>query len=58
MGAVLKGMLVVGPCVVLKFQGPKGNEVVFLWLAINGLIVILGGMEDEVLDPNGGISVV
>ena len=58
MDAVLKGILVAGPCVVPKLQGPSGNEVEVLWLAINGLIVMLGGMEDEVFNPNGGILVV
>ena len=55
MNAVLEGRLVVGPCVIATFQGPKGSEAKELWLATKGLIVMLGGMEDEVFDPSGGI---
>ena len=58
MDAVLKGRLVVGLYVVPILQGPKGNEVEVLWLVINGLIVILGGMEDEVFDTSRVIPVV
>ncbi len=55
MAAVLGGRPVVGPCAIETFQGPKGNEAEELWLATKGLIVMLGGMEDEVFDPSGGI---
>ena len=55
MATVLEGRLVVGPYVIATFQGPKGNEVEELWLATKGLIVMLGGMEDEVFDTSGGI---
>ena len=56
--AVLKGILVAGPWAILKLQGPNINEAEVLWLVTNGLIVMLGGMEDEMFDPNGGIFVV
>ena len=55
MAIVIGGRLVVGPCVILTFQGLKGNEADEFWLATKGLIVMLGGMEDEVLDPSGGM---
>ena len=55
---MLKGILVVGPRVILKLQGPKGNEAKVFLLVTNGLIVMLGGMEDEVFDPSGSIPVV
>ena len=55
---VLKGRLVAGPCVISKLQGPKGNEAEVFWLVTNGLIVMLGGMEDEEFDTSGGILVV
>ena len=55
MVVVLGGRLVIGPCVIATFQGPKGNEVEELWLATKGLIVMLGGMEDEVLDLGDGM---
>ena len=58
MDATLKGRLVVGPCSIPTLQGPNGNEVRVFWLVKNGLIVILGGMEEEVFDPSGGILVV
>ena len=54
----LKGRLVAGPCVIPTLQGPKGNEAEVFWLVTNGLIVMLGGMEDEVFDPSGGILIV
>lgn len=50
--------IVTGPCVIPTLQGPKGNEAKVLWLFTNGLIVILGWMEDEVFDPNGGMPIV
>ena len=53
--AVLGGRLVIGACVAVVFQGPKGNAAEELWLVTKGLIVMFGGMEDEVLDPNDGI---
>ena len=53
----IKGRLVVGPYAIPIFQGPKGNEVDVLWLVTNGLIVMLGGMGDEVFDPSGGMSI-
>ena len=53
MDAVLEGRLVVDACAIATFQGPKGNEAEELWLATKGLIVMLGGMEDEVFDPSG-----
>ncbi len=52
---VLGGRLMICTCVIAKFQGPKGNVAEELWLVTKGLIVMFGGMEDEVLDPNGGI---
>ena len=55
MDATLEGRLVVGPCAIATLQGPKGNEVEELWLVIKGLIMMLGGMEDEVFNPSGGI---
>ena len=55
MDVVLEGRLVVGPCAIVRFQGPKENEAKELWLATKGLIVMLGGMEVEVFDPSGGI---
>ena len=55
MTTVLEGILVVGPYVAAIFQGPKGNEVKELWLATKGFMVMLGGMEDEVLDPSSGM---
>ena len=58
MDIVLEGRIAVGPCAIATFQGPKGNEAEELWLATKGLIVMLGGMEDEVFDPSGGIPVV
>ena len=50
---MLGGRLVVGPYAIATFQGPKGNKVEDIWLATKGLIVMLGGMKDEVLDPSG-----
>ena len=55
MTAVLEGRLVIGPCVATIPQGPKGNVAEELWLATKGLIVMLGGMEDEVFDPSGSM---
>ena len=55
MTAVLEGILVIGPCVVVTFQGPKGNAADELWLVANGLIEMLGGIEDEVVNPGGGM---
>ena len=55
MDAVLEGRLVVGPCAIATFQGPKGNETEELRPDTKGLIVMLGGMEDGVFDPSGGI---
>ena len=55
MTATLERLLVIGPYVVSIFQGPKGNAAEELWLVMKGLIVMLGGMEDEVLDPSGDI---
>ncbi len=55
MAIVLGGRLVIGPCAITTFQGPKGNEVEELWVATKGLIVMLGGMEDEVFNSSGGI---
>ena len=55
MDAVLEGRMVVGLCVIATLQGRKGNKVKELWLITKGLIVMLGGMEDEVFDPSGGI---
>ena len=55
MDAALEGRLVVGPCSIATLEGPKGNEVEELWLITKGLIVMLGGMEDEVFDPSGSI---
>ena len=55
MTTVLEGILVVGSYVAAIFQGPKGNEVKELWLATKGFMVMLGGMEDEVLDPSSGM---
>ena len=40
---------------MVTFQGPKGNAVDELQLVENGLIEMLGGMEDEVLKPGGGM---
>ena len=54
MDAVLEGRLVVGPCAIVTFQGPKGNEAKEIWLVTKGLIVMLGRMEDELFDPSGG----
>ena len=51
---VLEGILVIGPCVMVTFQGPKGNATEELWLVTNGLTVMFGGMEVEVLNPGGG----
>lgn len=51
---VLGGRLVIGTYCIVVFQGPKGNAAEELWLATKGLIVIFGGMEDEVFDPSGG----
>ena len=58
MDVVIKRILVVGPCTRPKIQGHRGNEAKVLWIVTNGLIVMLGGMEDEFLNPNGGIHVV
>ena len=58
MDVVLKGILMAGPHGGPKLQGPSGNETKVLWLVTNGLIVMLGGMEDEVFNPKGGIPVV
>ena len=58
MDVVLKGRLVAGPHARPKIEGPSRNEAEVLWLVTNGLIVMLGGMEDEAFDPNGGICVV
>ena len=55
MDATLEGRLVVGPYTIATFQGPKGNVAEELWLATKGLIVMLGGMEDEVLDPSSSM---
>ena len=55
MTAALEGILVRGPYVVVTFQGPKGTLVDKLWLVANGLIEMLGGMEDEVLNPGDGM---
>ena len=55
MDVVLEGRLVVGLYTIATFQGPKGNEAKELWLVTKGLIVMLGGMEDEVFDPTGNI---
>ena len=55
MTATLERILVIGPCVVVTFQGPKGNVANELWLVTNGLIVMLDGMEDKVLNPGGGM---
>lgn len=52
---VLGERLVIGACVAVIFQGPKGNATDELWLVTKGLIVMFGGMEDEVFYPNGGI---
>ena len=58
MDVVVKGRLVVGPHAIATPQGPKENEAEIFWLVTKGLIVMLGGMEDEVFDPSGGILVV
>ena len=58
MDAVLEGSLVVGPCAIATLQGPKGNEAEEIWLVTKGLIVMLGGMEDEVFGPSGSIGLV
>ena len=55
MTTILERILVRGPCVVVTFQGPKGNADDELWLVANGLIEMLGGMGDEVLNPGGGM---
>ena len=55
MSVVLGGRLVIGPCVTEIFQGPKGNVTEELWLATKGLLVMLGGMKYEVLDPSSGM---
>ena len=55
MTAVLEGILVIGPCVVVIFQGPKGNAAEELWLVTNGLIVMFGGMEDAILNHDGSM---
>ena len=55
MAVVLGERLVIGPYVIATFQGPKGNTAKELWIATKGLIVMLGGMKDEVLDPSGGM---
>ena len=47
--------LEIGTYVTVVFQGPEGNLAEELWLVTKGLIVMFGGMEDKVLDPNGGI---
>ena len=51
----LKGRIAVGPCAIATPQGYRGNEAEVFWLVTKGLIVMLGGMEDEVLDPSGGM---
>ena len=38
MTAVLEGILVRGPYVVVTFQGPKGNVADELWVVANGLV--------------------
>ena len=35
---VLAGILVRRPCVMVTFQGPKGNAVDELWVVANGLV--------------------
>ena len=40
---------------IVVFHGPEGKVAEELWLVTNGLIVMFGGMEDEALDPSGGI---
>ena len=55
MTIVLEEILVIGPCVVAIFQGPKGNTAEELWLVTKWLVVILGGREDEVFGPSGSI---
>ena len=45
----------IGPNVLETFQGPKGNATEEIWLVKKGLIVMLGRMDDEVLDPSGGM---
>ena len=55
MDVVLEGRLVVGPYATATFQGPKAIEAKELWLVTKGLVVILGGMEDEVFGPSGSI---
>ena len=55
---MLKGRLVAGPCVIPTFYGTKENEVEVFWLVKNRLIVMLGGMEDEVFNPTRGILAV
>ena len=55
MDVVLEGRLVVGPCAIATFQGPKENVAEELWLVTKGLIVMLGGIEGEVFDPSGSI---
>ena len=55
MTVVLEGILVIGPCVVVTFQGPKGNIDEELWLVTNRLIVMFSEMEDEVLNPSSSM---
>lgn len=50
---MLWGRLVRDAYVTIVFQGPKRNVSEELWLATKGLIVMFGGIEDEVLDPSG-----
>ena len=45
----------IGPCVVVTFQGPKGNADGEIWLVANGLIEMLGGMKDEVVNLGGSM---
>ena len=38
MTTTLEGILVTELCVVVTFQGPKGNAANELWLLANGLV--------------------
>ena len=55
MTVVLGGRPVIGPPIIEKIQGPKGNAAKELWLVTKGLRVMLGGMEEEVFDPSSDI---
>ena len=52
---MLKGRLVVGPCAITTFQGPKGNAAKEPLVGYEGVDSDVGGMEDELFYPSGGI---